>query len=152
MLLIRTQLENFQNSKLCLLRAIGQTPGVQISNQVHGTIANSGGMASPARPRSLSPCPTSPQRPPPSPALARAKPRRRRTKKSHRRSPPSPRSSTAPLVTLLRHYAPYVTTAPPDKPMPFQNHCGHGNAIENPNPSPCRPPRAPASLAYKRSL
>jgi hypothetical protein len=137
MLLNRTQVENFQNSKLCLLRAFSQTPG-RHPGHLQPLLINRRAQAIPCTPTpSQVHAPASPQRHPPSPALARAMPRRRRTKKSHCRSPPSPRSSTAPLITLLCHYAPFVTTALPDKPMPFQNHCGRRNAIGNPNPSPC---------------
>jgi hypothetical protein len=105
MLLNRTQVENFQNSKLCLLRAFRQTPGRR-PGHLQPLLINRRLRPSPARPRSPSPCPASPQRPPPSPALARAKPRRRRTKKV------TMVTSCAPAVPLLPSSPCCATTLP----------------------------------------
>jgi hypothetical protein len=110
MLLNRTQVEKFQNSKLCLLRAFSQTPGRRPGHLLP-LLINRRAQDIPCTPTpSRVHAPASPQCHPPSPALARAKPRRRRTKKSHRRSPHapspfhcSPHHPAMPLRSLCHH-------------------------------------------------
>jgi hypothetical protein len=87
-------------------------------------------------------------------ALARATTRQGEDGGSLRWSHPDALLLALPLVTLLRHRVPNVTTAPPDIPTPLQSHCSHGStpmtAMPRPCPRPHWPPPRPATSAYKR--